>query len=348
MAETPGVADGAGGRMHLLDHLEELRQRLIRIIIAVSVFAVLGYIFSPFVFRFLTHGMPRSGEKAATEARAWVPDSLRAEAALLLGTEDKNHIDGFLRIIGEITSFHSLHERDESYLIEKVMTVLDLKSEERAKRFISLVEAVSVSTRNSNSARGTVNGQAPHIIVTTPMGPVITKLKLAGMTGILFAIPVIFHQIWKFILPALKIKERKTIIPFTVGSTFFFLLGAGFSYSILPILFIFFGSVSAQMLMNQQWIADEYISFVFKLMLAGGVIFQLPVLVYFLSKLGLLNPETLRKRRRHAVVICFVVAAALTPPDPVSQLAMAMPLFCLFEVSIWISYFVVKKKRGVA
>ena len=348
MAETPGEADGTGGRMHLLDHLEELRQRLIRIIIAVAVFAVLGYIVSPITFRLLTLGIPDGSEDIALSNRTETDETFYSEAAFILGTDEKKRTEALLGVIKEITSSQHNQGGTEAKLVEKVKTVLDTDNENRAEKFISLVEAVSAQAENGASSAGNPDGGEPNIIVTTPMGPVITKLRLAGMTGLILAIPVFFFQTWKFILPALKVKERNTILPFTLGSTFFFLLGAGFSYSILPILFIFFGSVSAQMLMNQQWIADDYISFIFKLMLAGGVVFQLPVMVYFLSKLGILQPETLRKHRRHALVICFVVAAALTPPDPVSQLAMALPLFCLFELSIWISYFVTKKKRGLA
>jgi len=165
-----------------------------------------------------------------------------------------------------------------------------------------------------------------------------TLIVMGGIIGS----PIFFYQIWAFIEPALESGE-KWKSRFNVSFiTLFFLLGVAFGYFILvPFAVQFFSQFQIDEVIRNEFDINEYFSSLTMWVLSCGFVFQLPVLSYFLSKFGLLNPEFLRKYRRHAIVVCFVMAAFLTPPDPVSQVLIAIPLLLLFQFSIWVS------KKGV-
>ena len=150
-----------------------------------------------------------------------------------------------------------------------------------------------------------------------------------------FASPVIFLQIWRFVSPGLYRHEKKIILPFTLISTLCFLGGATFGYLVVfPPAFHFLLGYTSEFLEPMPSV-DEYFSLALRLFLAFGVIFELPVFMVFLGKIGVVNRAFLVKNRKYAVLIAFVVAAILTPtPDVVNQLLMAGPLLLLYEISI--------------
>ncbi len=174
----------------------------------------------------------------------------------------------------------------------------------------------------------------------------ITYLKVAFFSGLILATPVIFYQIWKFIMPGLYPNERRYVLPFILVATLFFLGGVSFAYYVVfPFGFMFFlgfqtESISAMPAMK------EYLGLVMKLMFAFGVTFELPVIMFFLAKMGLVSPEGLKRKRKFAILIVFVMAAILTPPDVISQTLLAIPLLILYEVSIWVTRFAGKKSEG--
>jgi sec-independent protein translocase protein TatC len=161
-----------------------------------------------------------------------------------------------------------------------------------------------------------------------------TRLKLSLLAGILFASPVVFYQIWKFILPGLYEREAKIVIPIVFFSTFFFLLGVVFCYFILlPFgLSFFYGQAPVDTVPTLMM--SDYLSFILVLLLAFGIVFQLPVVSYFLGKIGLISSDFLAKGRRYALVVIALVAAVITPPDFISQLGIGIPLYILYEISI--------------
>ncbi|TES94125.1 MAG: twin-arginine translocase subunit TatC [Candidatus Cloacimonadota bacterium] len=227
-------------KMGLLDHLEELRKRIIYSIVTVIVCAIIGYIVSPFVLKFLTEPV-------------------------------KNLV------------------------------------------FLSPTEAF------------------------------ITKLKVSLICGIFIALPVLFYHFWKFVKPALFAHERKYVIFAVLFSTIFFFSGAAFAYFVvLPVGLRFLLSFETDKLHATLSIAN-YITFITKILLAFGIIFQLPVASFFLTKMRILKPRFLRKSRKVAVILIFIAAAILTPPDVFTQLLMAGPLIILFELSIWVSVFASRK-----
>ena len=169
-------------------------------------------------------------------------------------------------------------------------------------------------------------------------------MKVAFVAGVFVACPFLFYQIWAFIAPGLYEEEKKYIIPLALSSALFFILGGVFCYfGVFPFAFEFFMSYSTDNIVAMLSI-DEYLSFALKMVLAFGLIFEMPLFSFFLARMGLITAQKMREVRKYAILAIFVVAAILTPPDVFSQLMMAGPMIVLYEVSIWVAVLVGKKK----
>jgi len=172
-----------------------------------------------------------------------------------------------------------------------------------------------------------------------------TYLKLSIFSGLILASPVIIYQIWCFIAPGLYKREKRYALPFVLLSSLFFIGGVFFCYFVVfPIACKFFAEFASDYIQMKLSIKD-YLSFTCKFLLAFGIIFELPVFILFLAKLGIINHEQLRKNRKIVMLVVFVVAAFLTPPDMVSQVLMAVPLIFLYEISIIIAKIFGKKRE---
>jgi len=177
-----------------------------------------------------------------------------------------------------------------------------------------------------------------------PFGQLFLYFQVAIMGGIVLSLPNIFWQFWKFIAPALKRSERKYIAWIVIFSSLCFLSGIVFAYYVMLPLSLKFAAEFGSEVIENQFAIDEYMSIIISVMLASGFVFELPMISFFLTKLGILTPVFMRKYRRHAIVIILVLAAFLTPgADPVSQLVLAVPLVVLYEISILISKLSQKK-----
>ena len=163
--------------------------------------------------------------------------------------------------------------------------------------------------------------------------------------GFVIGTPIFFYQIWSFVEPAFeKTTRRKTVL-----SAFFitlcFFIGVSFGYLILvPFALQFFTQFQISDAIRNDFDISNYFGLFTTWVLSCGLIFQIPVFSYSLSKIGILTPETLRKFRRHSIVVCLIVAAFLTPPDPISQILIGIPLILLYELSIWISKIAVRQR----
>ena len=190
--------------------------------------------------------------------------------------------------------------------------------------------------------------KAEKLIFLAPTEGFITYIKISVFVGIIVSLPVIFYQLWKFVAPGLYKKEKKYIPLIVFFSTLFFLTGALFCYFvIIPYgLNFLLGFSTDQLEPNIQ--IKEYLKFVTLLIMVFGIIFELPLLSYFLTKMELLTPEFIRSKRRYGIVAIFILAALLTPPDIVTQLFLAGPLIILYEISIWVSKIVMIRKRKKA
>ncbi|MDD2389768.1 MAG: twin-arginine translocase subunit TatC [Desulfobacterales bacterium] len=161
-----------------------------------------------------------------------------------------------------------------------------------------------------------------------------TYLKVSFLSGLMLAAPVILYQFWMFIAPGLYKKERSVLYPIVILSSFFFIGGALFGYFIVfPFGFEFFLSFSTEFIKPMPSM-KEYLSFSSKLLIAFGVVFEMPLVITFLARLGLVSVDFLKKQRKYAILLFFIGAALLTPPDVVTQILMALPLMLLYEISI--------------
>jgi sec-independent protein translocase protein TatC len=179
-----------------------------------------------------------------------------------------------------------------------------------------------------------------------PFGQVFLYMQVSIIGGIVLSIPNILYQLWSFIAPGLLSKERGYIKAIVVFSSACFLAGIAFAYFvILPSALHFFAGFGTLEIENNIAI-NEYMSFIVSIMLAAGVVFELPMVSWFLSRLGILTPAFMRKYRRHSIVAIFILAAVLTPgTDPVSQVLLAAPLLLLYEFSILISAWASRRRE---
>jgi sec-independent protein translocase protein TatC len=164
--------------------------------------------------------------------------------------------------------------------------------------------------------------------------------------GAIAGAPVFFYQLYAFIQPALGVHGKKSTRGIVFFISFLFIIGVSFGYLILtPFALQFFTQFTISDVVQNFFDVNAYFSSLAMWILSCGIIFQLPMVTYFLTKIGLLTPEFLRKYRRHAIVVCFVLGAALTPPDPLSQGLVAIPLVLLYQVGIWISKVTERRRR---
>ena len=185
----------------------------------------------------------------------------------------------------------------------------------------------------------------PKLIFLSPTGMFFVRILVSLVCGFILALPVIVYQIYAFIVPGLYSHERKHVVPLIVLTMICFLVGGAFAYFLIIPFGLKFLLGLATPDVEPQLDIGRYIGFVTRLMLAFGLVFELPVLSLFLTKIGLLTPRFLRRSRRYAIVLIAVFAALLTPPDIFTQVMMILPLIVLYEVSILLSALVYKKKQ---
>lgn len=173
-----------------------------------------------------------------------------------------------------------------------------------------------------------------------PFGQAFLYFKVAILGGFVISFPMMLNQVWKFIEPGLYKNEKKWARRITIFTSICFLIGIAFAYYVmLPSMMNFAAHFGTDQIENQIDVS-EYMSFFIMIILASGLLFELPMITYVLSKLGFVTPTFLRKYRRHAIVLILILAAVITPtPDPITQLIFAAPLFVLYEISIFVSKF---------
>ena len=265
--------------MPFLDHLEELRWRILKALGALVIGAVICFAFSDSIVQILTRPYE--------------------EAVLSLESQQSS---GVVRAIKKLVS-QWLDSPDAAP--EPDAPIADLPP---ARRLQAL----------------------------RPMTYFFISLQIAFVGGLLLALPVIFYQAWGFVAPGLLQREKRLMLPIISLSVFCFSVGALIAYYIvLPLGLRFFLALEPPD-MTSQWAADEYIGFVLRLIAGFGIVFEMPVLSLFLAKVGVLTAARMRHIRRYAIIGIFVLGAIFTPPDPVSQLLMALPLLLLYEISIWV------------
>jgi sec-independent protein translocase protein TatC len=189
----------------------------------------------------------------------------------------------------------------------------------------------------------------PGKIINTQLGGQFTlQINSSLLAGIVLGFPYLLWEVWRFIKPALLEMERKSASGFVFFASLLFILGILFGYYLIaPLSVNFLTNYKISDIIENTITVDSYLSSVATLTLGTGIVFELPVLIFILSKLGIMTPKFMRAQRRYAIVIILVIAAIVTPtPDLLTMLTVSLPLFLLYEVSIWVSGIVYKKKQA--
>ncbi|MEI7465588.1 MAG: twin-arginine translocase subunit TatC [Burkholderiales bacterium] len=184
------------------------------------------------------------------------------------------------------------------------------------------------------------------LIATNVISPFVVPLKITLMAAFLVALPVVLYQMWAFVAPGLYTHEKKLVLPLVISSTFLFLIGVAFCYFfVFGQVFKFIQSFAPKSITAAPDI-EAYLSFVLTMFIAFGAAFEVPVVVVVLARMGLVSIEKLKEFRSYFVVLAFIIAAIITPPDVVSQLALAIPMCLLYEVGIWAARIFIKHTQA--
>lgn len=246
-----------------------------------------------------------------------------------------------------------MHEEEKEEEEEKLAFTEHL--EELRKRFIICLAAVGIGFLLSYGfsrqlyellalpIRDVLGGDNSFIF-TSLTEPFFTYLKLAFFAGIALASPVLIYQIWAFVAPGLYRHEKKYAVPFVLLATVFFIAGVLFCFLVVfPIACSFFAGFARAGMIEMKLKMSDYLSFSCMFMLAFGIVFELPIVILFLARMGVVNHLQLSKNRKYVILLAFVVGAFLTPPDIISQCLMAVPLMLLYEISIVVARIFGKK-----
>ncbi len=184
------------------------------------------------------------------------------------------------------------------------------------------------------------------LIATSVISPFLVPLKILLMTAFLIALPVVLYQVWAFVAPGLYSHEKKLVMPLVISSTVLFFIGVAFCYFfVFGQVFAFIQSFAPKSITAAPDI-EAYLSFVLTMFLAFGLAFEVPVVVVVLARMGVVSIEKLKAFRSYFIVLAFIVAAVVTPPDVVSQLALAIPMIVLYELGIWAAQVFIKHTQA--
>ena len=184
------------------------------------------------------------------------------------------------------------------------------------------------------------------LIATSVISPFLVPLKILLMTGFLIALPVVLYQAWAFVAPGLYMHEKKLVLPLVISSTLLFFVGVAFCYFfVFGQVFKFIQSFAPKSITAAPDI-EAYLGFVLTMFVAFGMAFEVPIVVIVLARMGLVSIEKLKDFRSYFIVLAFIIAAIVTPPDVVSQLALAIPMVILYEVGVWAAQLFIKHTKA--
>jgi sec-independent protein translocase protein TatC len=223
-------------------------------------------------------------------------------------------------------------------LSEQLQSFLPHLNELRSRLLKALgvfVVAVFLCFNYANSILSWLIKPAGHLVFTSPGGGFSAVMTITVVMAFLISAPFTLYQLWAFVASALRPQERRLIFIFGPISLLFFIFGVLFAFFVgVPLAYKFLMSFTSADLTPMVTV-DSYLSFLGSMIMAFGITFELPLVLAFLAKIGIVTPEFLRQKRRHAIIIILIIAAVATPPDVVSQLLLALPLLVLYEVGIF-------------
>jgi sec-independent protein translocase protein TatC len=188
--------------------------------------------------------------------------------------------------------------------------------------------------------------EGAHLIATSVISPFLVPLKILLMTAFLLALPVVLYQVWAFVAPGLYSHEKKLVLPLVVSSTILFMVGVAFCYFfVFGQVFKFIQSFAPKSITAAPDI-EAYLSFVLTMFVAFGLAFEVPIVVIVLARMNVVSVQKLKDFRSYFIVLAFIIAAIVTPPDVVSQLALAIPMCILYEIGIWAAQLFIKHTQA--
>lgn len=308
----------AGKDMSIWEHLEELRWTLLKSIAMLLLCTCLGFAFTGVVYRALLFPVRQFLDPELVDRH-------------FRSTADTPHPSSAGQARGQ-----DPQAPEQTRLLLEQLRGGDLETATRLTIQDELIALLNQRLDILEKRGGQQSvGRRVRIVYASPIEPFTIKLKVAFLGGVLFAVPFICYFIWSFVGPGLGESERRVVSRSLGLAVPLFLIGAGFGYSFLP-----FGIPALMKFaaagVEQIWPLKAYIGFCVRLVLAFGIVFEMPLVLGVLTRLGVVQVETLRKARPYAVIVFFILAAVLTPPDIYSQIALAIPMLALYELSIWI------------
>lgn len=318
--------------MGFFDHLEQLRWHLVRIVIVVSIFGVGLFIYrqeiigkvmmSPFKYDFISYRIV-----CENFSDAFCPP-IEGDAEMFNPAHDSLYVDAFLQLPAAMSN------PGDTGLAK---TPVPVRLRMSAKDFGSAGTLAGLKVKRKN-------GEMVEIQAISPYEQFMKAMIYALFGGLILAFPYVVWEVWRFIRPALNPKEVKGMRGNVLTISMLFFTGIIFSYFvILPISIQFLASFVLFEEAENIWRIGDVISFEMMLLFGTGLMFQLPMAVYYLSRLGMITPQWLRKYRRHSIVVLLIIAGMVTPPDPFSQILVFVPMMALYESGIIISARVQKR-----
>ena len=321
----------------LKPHLVELRKRLGLSVLSIFIGFAIAFIFHQPILDWITkplnNALAQVGLVIEAKGKAeWkIQQDEKNKTKVTVGKVEKNLATSLHSTLTEASQLSKTQKNPE---MAKLLAEASGYAKESAERLHKIEEKL---IQLADNVKDTGKKSFEGMVTTHQIGGVFfVALKVSFFAGLLAALPFILYQLWLFISPGLYSNEKKMVFPFVAGGSIMFMIGVLFAYYIVtPFGFQFlitFGSFLYTPLIN----IEDYVGFFTKIMLGFGLAFELPVFAYFLALLGLVTDRTLKDFFKYAVVIIFVLAALLTPPDILTQLLMAVPLIFLYGISILI------------
>ena len=330
-------------QMSFLDHLDELRQRLIYSVITVSIAFAICYGFSNYIYRFLEKPVVAQLQKIQRNQQAKggqiSAETLKDGDIVQYTFTQETAIDGVKVPLGTSVPVKKAVRENKAILVTAYPWAV-------GKTLIPIETSIDKIIKDGESEI-IYDDESKQLIVSGVTSSFMVLLKVALYAGIALSIPFLFYQIWAFISPGLYKHEKKYIAPVLIMSSIFFILGASFAYKVaFPAACDYLLGLAAESGFRTLLNAEDYLDLIIMIMIGLGIVFQIPTIAFVLGRVGLLTPRMMWKAWRYAIVIIAIIAAVLTPtPDAFNMMMFAAPMMGLYFISIGIVWIFGKPRK---
>jgi sec-independent protein translocase protein TatC len=326
--------ESLGGEMSLLEHLEELRRRLVRSAIAIAVFFILGWVFADHIFGFIQKPVVQALEQAQSLQLATVVHPLNVQSL-----QEGDPVQYTFRVESTLGGVP----------IPAGVTIPGVVKKQDGKLVVVTAEkwvvgGAVIPARTALPIRTEANSPSERLVIDTVTGAFSLYVRVAFFAALFFAMPFLLYQLWAFVSPGLYRHEKRYVFPFIFMGSVFFMLGAAFGYYIAfpraALWLLELGSGFRPLIK-----ANEYFDLIMLIMLGLGAVFQIPTITFFLARIGVVTAKKMIQPWRYAIVVIFIVAAVISPTGDVPNLLVfALPMLLLYIISIGIAWGFGKQK----